>query len=106
MNKSVKESAVKALVVRYTKEIRAEIVGVEFTSEDNDVCNDMACDNLTDAMHFTNMGDYTDAITLLTMAQEMISVIEYPTNEVDKRALYEKFAYVHGALAKLYTHIF
>lgn len=106
MNASVKENAVKSIAVRYIKEIRAEIAGVEFTSEDNDVCNDMACGDLSDAMHFTHIGEYSDAITLLNMAQEMISVIDYPNNEINKRALYEKFAYVHGFLAKLYTKAF
>lgn len=106
MNKSVKENALKSFVVRYAKEIRAEVAGVEFTTEDNDVCNEMACDNLTDAMHFTRIGDYTDAITLLAMAQDMISVINYPTNEINLRSVFEKFAYAHAALAKLYTKTF
>lgn len=106
MNNSVKENAFKGIVVRYIKEIRAEIAGVEFKSTDNDVCNQMVCDNLTDAMHFTRTGDYTDAISLLAMAQDMLGVIEYPDDEVNKRAIYEKFAYAHAALAKLYTKTF
>lgn len=105
MNNSVKENSVKSIVVRYIKEIRATIAAEEFKSEDNDVCNDMACGNLTDAMHFTHTGEYEDAITLLTMAQEMISVIEY-SNDIDKAALYEKMAYIHGFLVKLHTHTF
>lgn len=106
MNNSVKENAVKSIAMRYMKEIRAEIAGVEFKSADNDVCNDMACDNLSDAMHFTHTGDYSDAIALLTMAQEMVSVIDYPTDEINKRSLYEKFAHTHGFLTKLYTQTF
>lgn len=105
MNNSVKENSVKSVVVRYLKEIRATIAAEEFKSEDNDVCNDMACGNLTDAMQFTHTGDYEDAITLLNMAQEMIGVIEY-SNDIDKAVLYEKIAYVHGFLAKLYTRTF
>lgn len=105
MNNSVKRCGVKSIVVRYIKEVRAEIAGAEFKSADDDICNAMACDNLTDAMHFTRAGEYSDAITLLTMAQEMISVITYPNDdEVNKSILYEKLAYAHGFLAKLYTN--
>lgn len=106
MNNSVRENALKSIVVRNIKDVRVSIAGVEFKSEDNDVCNDMACDNLSDAMHFTHIGEYSDAITLLNMAQQMVSVIEYPNNEVNKRDLYEKFAYAQYALAKLYTKTF